>query len=90
MLSRLSWNKIRSDICSVNPIDLHFSPYTEEQTINILDLDCKTDEYRDIYQYLTRLIYKIFSSVTKDLNELRRMVEILFPRIIQPVIDGQS
>ena len=82
MISRLIWIKVRSELCSVHPIEINFPSYSQEEMIKILDLDCRSPQYFDIFQYLTRLIYRIFSQVTKDLNELRRLVALLFPRVI--------
>ena len=47
-------------------------------------------EYLELHQYLAKLLFNIFSLVTRDLNELRRLTSLLFPRIVQPVIKGES
>lgn len=47
-------------------------------------------DYTELHQYLAQLLYNIFSLVTRDLNELRRLTSLLFPRIVQPVINGES
>lgn len=47
-------------------------------------------EYIELHQYLTKLLFNIYSLVTRDLTELRRLTGLLFPRIIKPVINGES
>ena len=61
-----------------------------EDILRIISKDCPIKEYTELHQYLAQLLYNIFSLVTRDLNELRRLTSLLFPRIVQPVINGES
>jgi hypothetical protein len=47
-------------------------------------------EYVELFRYLSSLLFNIFSLVTRDLSEIRRLTDLLFPRIVQPVINGEG
>lgn len=53
-------------------------------------MDCKVPEYLDLFKYLAEILFNIFSLVTRDLNELRRLTQLLFPRILQSVMTGEG
>ncbi|RUP46606.1 hypothetical protein BC936DRAFT_146737 [Jimgerdemannia flammicorona] len=54
----------------------------------ILAKDCPPTENLPFFIGFVEIIYDIFHRNCKDLNELRHLVSLLFPRYLQPVLDG--
>lgn len=87
-LSRLIWPKVRN-WCWQDPVQLHFSVYSKEEMLKILDLHCTMPALADVHRYLVTLLYSIFCNVTRDLKEMRKLVQLLFPHVVKLVLEGK-
>ncbi|KAJ1928243.1 hypothetical protein IWQ60_002223 [Tieghemiomyces parasiticus] len=61
-----------------------------EDTLAILSLECPADEPQDFFLSFTGVVYDVFSRNCKDINELRHLVALLFPKFREPVLDGRA
>lgn len=56
--------------------------------LTIIAKDCPSSEELSFFLNFVEIVYDIFQRNCKDLNELRHLVSLLFPRYLQPVLDG--
>ncbi|KAI8899779.1 origin recognition complex subunit 5 C-terminus-domain-containing protein, partial [Globomyces pollinis-pini] len=71
------------------PMTVQFPIYTKPEMINIIGLDCPETEDIGFFKSFIELIYNSFNSTCcQDLNELRYMVLMLFPKYIEPITNG--
>lgn len=61
-----------------------------EEMLEILAKDCPADESPAFFRAFVELLYGVFHHSCKNLNELRHMAELLFPKYREPVISGAS
>ncbi|KAJ1330377.1 hypothetical protein BSLG_009511 [Batrachochytrium salamandrivorans] len=60
-----------------------------EWALSIVALDCPLSEEPEVYLAFSDTIYDVFSSSCRQLTELRHILALLFPKYIDPVIQGK-
>ncbi|RUS29679.1 origin recognition complex subunit 5 C-terminus-domain-containing protein [Jimgerdemannia flammicorona] len=65
-----------------------WAPKNSYDIMAILAKDCPPTENLPFFIGFVEIVYDIFHRNCKDLNELRHLVSLLFPRYLQPVLDG--
>ncbi|RUS17862.1 origin recognition complex subunit 5-like protein [Endogone sp. FLAS-F59071] len=84
LVSTIVWDKFRAKTGAYEPLLVRFSDYSK----NILARYCPSSEDLPFFLGFVEIVYDIFQRNCKDLNELRHLVSLLFPRYLQPVLDG--
>ncbi|PVU96443.1 hypothetical protein BB561_001179 [Smittium simulii] len=91
MLSSTTWDNIRPlATTSPEPISIYFTQYTKNDILNILKFDCPKDEPIPFFCTFVDSLHETFRRSCIDLNELRRIVLLLYPKYVQPVFEGQA
>ncbi|KAI9102672.1 origin recognition complex [Phlyctochytrium arcticum] len=89
LISHLPWSNFRSNVGSLDVETFTFPPYTSTDFLQILTLDCPVSEDREFFGTFVETIYNVFQNVCRDLNELRHLVAVLFPKYMEPVQSGK-
>ena len=91
MISKVSWTDLISLGNSlVNPLILEFPAYTRDEILDILSLDCPMDEQVDFYRTFVKIVYETVYRPTKNLDEIRTLSLVLFPKFIEPIQQGKA
>lgn len=100
LISNRTWDDMRDNTFGVEPIIIHFNQYNEsmlccnrrtdhtEDTLAIIRKDCPQDEDPNFYQNFASQLYQTFSPVCLNVQELRYLAGVLFPKYLQPVLEG--
>ncbi|KAJ3274487.1 Origin recognition complex subunit 5 [Terramyces sp. JEL0728] len=86
-ISFLKWNLLQKHFYCEQPLTVNFPKYTRQETIDILMLDGKENIK---YEQFVGLVIDSISSVTNNLNELRYLCFILYPKYIEPIKEGKG
>ncbi|KAH6591213.1 hypothetical protein BASA61_005008 [Batrachochytrium salamandrivorans] len=74
-------------------LDSFFNPHpflaVVHLALSIVALDCPSSEEPEVYLAFSDTIYDVFSSSCRQLTELRHILALLFPKYIDPVIQGK-
>ncbi|KAJ3024648.1 Origin recognition complex subunit 5, partial [Rhizophlyctis rosea] len=92
LLSHLPWSSLLTRTPSIDPTTLliiPFTPYTKPTILSIMARDCPPSEDTDFFLKFVEMIYDVFQRPCKDLNELRHLVALLFPKYVEPVLAGK-
>ncbi|KAJ3208119.1 Origin recognition complex subunit 5 [Entophlyctis luteolus] len=91
LISNLPWHKFKESAESTEPIFIYFPTYTESETKEILALDCPADEKDDpqCFHNFIDLTLTVLNTPCRDLNELRHIVALLYPKYIEPIKAGK-
>ncbi|KAJ3280496.1 Origin recognition complex subunit 5 [Rhizoclosmatium sp. JEL0117] len=89
-VAALPWRQFQADAEESNQINIYFNAYSYAETRVILERDCPADE-DDLAFYLrfVDLTQSVLHRACRDLNELRHIVALLFPKYKDPVIHGK-
>ncbi|KAJ1836576.1 hypothetical protein IWW55_002159 [Coemansia sp. RSA 2706] len=91
LISNVVWDKFRPRHGGApDPIPVFFSSYTKQQMLAIIERDCPEDEPPKFFLTFVDAIYEVFHRNCADLNELRHLVAMLYPKFVQPVFEGQA
>ncbi|KAJ1984824.1 hypothetical protein H4R33_004254 [Dimargaris cristalligena] len=90
LISCVPWDKFRPRNGIQEPLLVRFPIYGKEDTMKILALKCPSDEPLDFYLSFISVVYDVFSRNCKDINELRHLVALLFPKFCEPLFDGRA
>jgi len=52
--------------------------------------DCPKDENKNFYYIFIELLYDVFNKPCRNLNELRHMAMLLYPKYIEPINEGNG
>ncbi|KAJ1652964.1 hypothetical protein IWQ61_006819 [Dispira simplex] len=88
LVSCLVWDKFRPRNGAPEPLLLRFPIYTKQNVLDILALECPPDEELWFFTGFVSVAYDVFHRNCKDINELRYLVTLLFPKFREPVIQG--
>ena len=69
--------------------ELYEVTYFLVDTMKILIKECPPDEDSNFYLNFIELIYAIFHNPCNDINELRYISSLMFPKYREPVIQGE-
>ena len=89
MVSRLSWQDVIKRAPAIHPFVIEFPAYTKEEVIDIATLDCPADEDAHFYRAFTTTMYELVHRPCRNLNELRHLATLLFPKYLAPVKAGK-
>jgi len=90
LISSIVWEKFRGGTGCTEPFLLHFPAYTKEATLEIIARDCPADEDPAFFKQFVQLLWGVFNGPCRDLNELRHLVALLFPRYLEPIRKGEA
>ncbi|KAJ1727994.1 hypothetical protein LPJ61_004281, partial [Coemansia biformis] len=91
LLSSVVWDKFRPRHGGApDPHTVFFSYYTKEQMLRIIERDCPEGEPVGFFLTFVDAIYEVFHRNCVDLNELRHLVAMLYPKFVQPVYERQA
>jgi origin recognition complex subunit 5 len=88
MLSRYAWTDLLKKSHVAHPFILEFPHYSKEDILDIVSLDCPTDEDPRFYKNFARMMYETIHRPCKNLSELRHLVSLVFPKYLEPVKKG--
>ncbi|XP_021935716.1 origin recognition complex subunit 5 isoform X2 [Zootermopsis nevadensis] len=91
-LSDVVWEKFRIREGFQEPIQIHFPQYTKDELVEILLRDHPPGGRwpNDFYCSYVKLFLGIFQRACRDLNELRHMAQLNFPKYCDPVLKGET
>ncbi|KAJ3041163.1 Origin recognition complex subunit 5 [Rhizophlyctis rosea] len=78
---------ISVDPCAITIVP--FRPYEKPDVLRIIAKDCPPEEELDFFLKFVEMIYDVFQRPCRDLNELRHLVGLLFPKYVEPVVSGK-
>jgi len=52
--------------------------------------DCPEEENKNFYYIFIELLYDVFNKPCRNLNELRHMAMLLYPKYIEPINEGKG
>jgi len=90
LISNIVWEKFRSQTGVLEPILLQFPSYTKNEILNIMIRDCPKNENKNFYYIFSELLYDVFNKPCRNLNELRHMAMLLYPKYIEPINEGKA
>jgi hypothetical protein len=86
MIGNCSWD----DFGYHDPLIVHFPAYSAKETLDIVTLDCPEDQEPEFYYNFAEMIYTVFSPLCRDLKQFRYVINTLFPKYIEPVMQGKA
>ncbi|KAJ1744193.1 hypothetical protein LPJ68_000253 [Coemansia sp. RSA 1086] len=91
LVSNVVWDKFRPRHGgALEPTLVFFSNYTKQQILSIIEKDCPKDEPPKFFLTFVDAIYEVFHRNCVDLDELRHLVTMLYPKFVQPVYEKQA
>ncbi|KAJ3068044.1 Origin recognition complex subunit 5 [Podochytrium sp. JEL0797] len=89
LASPLPWLKFKDTTEANDPLLLYFPAYTFHETRAILRLDCPPGEDEDLFMQFVDVTQSVMHRPCRDLNELRHVVALLYPKYKEPVESGK-
>ncbi|KAJ2719434.1 hypothetical protein GGI07_005213 [Coemansia sp. Benny D115] len=91
LISNVVWDKFRPRHGgAADPVSVFFGYYSKAQILDILGSDCPEDEPKEFFLTFVDAVYEVFHRNCVDLNELRHLVAMLYPKFVQPVFEKQA
>lgn len=93
MTSNLPWDKFYLQSRLQHPVQIRFPVYNRQETIQILmqsPPESEVDQDSQFFEGFVQLIYDVFHKLCTDLNEYKYLVSLLFPKYLEPVLDGKG
>ncbi|XP_071960381.1 origin recognition complex subunit 5-like [Antedon mediterranea] len=88
LISQLVWAKFRTGTGFAEPIILHFPDYSKAELLDIISHDCPPGYSADFYSSYANLLMSVFYIACRDLNEIRHLAFLNFPKYIEPINKG--
>ncbi|KAJ1677228.1 Origin recognition complex subunit 5, partial [Spiromyces aspiralis] len=90
MISQVVWDKFRPRHGGApDPLMVRFEDYSKQVVLDIVAQDCPQDEPLEFFLTFVDAVYEVFHRNCVNLNELRHLVALLYPRYVEPVYEGQ-
>lgn len=89
-LTEIIWEKFRSNTGMCEPYTVSFPDYTKEEIFDILCLDCPPEYSKEFYASYVSLFLSVFFYVCRDLNEIRHLATLNFPKFEEPIKKGEA
>ncbi|XP_033103413.1 origin recognition complex subunit 5-like isoform X3 [Anneissia japonica] len=89
LISQLVWGKFRTGTGFAEPLILHFPDYSKAELLDIVSRDCPPGYTCEFYSSYANLLMSVFYIACRDLNEIRHLALLNFPKYIEPVIKGE-
>jgi len=90
LLSQIVWEKFQVGTGFYEPIIIHFPDYSKTELLQIMAIDCPASYPVEFFKAYCQLLMSVFYSVCKDLNELRHLALLHFPKYCEPVTSGEA
>ncbi|XP_022081114.1 origin recognition complex subunit 5-like [Acanthaster planci] len=92
LLSQIVWEKFLFGFGSnhVEPFIIHFPDYTKGELLEIIATDCPEGYSVEFYSSYVNLLMSIFYMVCRDLNEIRHLAQLNFPKYVEPITKGEA
>ncbi|KAJ1914055.1 hypothetical protein H4219_004944 [Mycoemilia scoparia] len=92
MITQVPWDKFRPRHGgAIDPLMVRFTDYSKQNILDILGTnDCPKGEPLDFFLTFVDAVYEVFHRNSVNLNELRHLVALLYPRYVEPVYEGQA
>ncbi|KAJ2001599.1 hypothetical protein GGI04_003674, partial [Coemansia thaxteri] len=91
LISNVVWDKFRPRHGgAADPVSVYFPYYSKEQILQVLAKDCPLEEPAGFFLTFVDAVYEVFHRNCVDLNELRHLVAMLYPKFVQPVFEKQA
>ncbi|KAJ2743179.1 hypothetical protein GGI20_003943 [Coemansia sp. BCRC 34301] len=91
LISNVVWDKFRPRHGGApDPLSIFFPYYSKEKILQVLAKDCPADEPQGFFLTFVDAVYEVFHRNCVDLNELRHLVAMLYPKFVQPVFEKQA
>ncbi|KAJ2160725.1 hypothetical protein GGF46_002026 [Coemansia sp. RSA 552] len=91
LISNVVWDKFRPRHDGApDPVMVFFPGYTKQQMLGIIARDCPDGEPDKFFLTFVDAVYEVFHRNCVDLNELRHLVAMLYPKFVQPVYEKQA
>jgi origin recognition complex subunit 5 len=91
LISHWTWRDLlKKQPSMLIPYTLYFPPYTKYQILDILALDCPSEEDLECYKGFIRLIHDSLVKPCQDLKEFRHLSLLLWPKYLEPVKQGRG
>ncbi|KAJ2579417.1 hypothetical protein GGH95_003116, partial [Coemansia sp. RSA 1836] len=86
LISNVVWDKFRPRHGGApEPLSIFFPYYSKQKILQVLAKDCPADEPQGFFLTFVDAVYEVFHRNCVDLNELRHLVAMLYPKFVQPV-----
>ncbi|XP_038068907.1 origin recognition complex subunit 5-like isoform X2 [Patiria miniata] len=92
LLSQIVWEKFLFGFGSnhFEPFIIHFPDYTKSELLEIIASDCPKGYSAEFYSSYVNLLMSIFYMVCRDLNEIRHLAQLNFPKYVEPITKGEA
>ncbi|XP_033646773.1 origin recognition complex subunit 5-like [Asterias rubens] len=92
LLSQIVWEKFLFGFGSnfFEPFVMHFPDYTKNELLHIIAKDTPEGYSADFYSSYVNLLMSIFYMVCRDLNEIRHLAQLNFPKYVEPITKGEA
>ncbi|XP_071485936.1 origin recognition complex subunit 5-like [Diadema antillarum] len=90
LLSQIVWEKFRCGTGYREPTVIHFPDYTKSEILEIIASDCPQGYEPTFYASYVNLLLSIFYMACRDLNELRHLAKLNFPKYVEPISKGEA
>ncbi|XP_076045047.1 origin recognition complex subunit 5 [Oratosquilla oratoria] len=87
--SMLPFDKFRPSTGVLDPITIHFPQYSKDELVQIFMLECPAEHSEAFYHNYVSLLLSVFYLATKNLQELRHLIQMNFPKYCEPVLRGE-
>ena len=89
LIASVPWDEIHLSIDLVKkPIMISFPAYSHDETSEILQLARPEKEDEKLYDSFVSIILDTFWRMTNDVKELHYIVQLLYPKYIEPIEEG--
>ncbi|XP_068750638.1 origin recognition complex subunit 5-like isoform X1 [Montipora capricornis] len=90
LISQIVWDKFQVGTGFYEPMSIHFPDYSKAELLEIMAKDCPSLYPVEFYKAYCQLLTSVFYSVCRDLNELRHLALLHFPKYCKPVDSGEA
>jgi origin recognition complex subunit 5 len=89
-ISNTTWEHLSGGDFDAPPLSIHFSNYSKEETLTIVKKSCPKDQDKTLFSNFLLLIIEVFRVPCNNLSEFKYIVDLLFPKYIEPIQDGKG
>lgn len=90
LLSQIVWEKFQVGTGFCEPFVILFPDYSKSELLQIMARDSPSSYPVEFFKAYCQLLLSVFYSVCRDLNELRHLALLHFPKYCEPVTSGEA
>ncbi|KAL9961950.1 hypothetical protein ACROYT_G030994 [Oculina patagonica] len=90
LLSQIVWEKFQVGTGFYEPVIIHLPDYSKTELLQIMARDCPSEYPVEFFKAYCQLLMSVFYSVCRDLNELRHLALLHFPKYCEPIASGDA